>query len=142
MAALPFNIPVAHISGGEVTEGAIDEAIRHSLTKSAHLHFASTEEYARRIRQLGEEPWRVTVSGQPGLDEIRDFTARPKPVVFASLDLDPARPVSLFTYHPETINPQNTTKTIDCILDAATSVDSQIIFTGPNVDTSKALIGR
>ena len=65
LAALPFKIPVAHIHGGELTEGAIDDALRHSITKLSHLHFVSTEQYARRVIQLGEEPWRVTVSGAP-----------------------------------------------------------------------------
>ena len=73
VASLPFKIPVAHVHGGESTEGAIDEAIRHSITKMAHLHFASTDEYARRIVQMGEEPWRVTTSGAPGLDNLRDL---------------------------------------------------------------------
>lgn len=124
LAALPFNIPVAHISGGDLTEGAIDDAIRHSFTKLAHLHFANTEDNARRIRQLGEEAWRVTVSGQPGLDEIKTLTPRPKAEVLAGLGLDPKRPVSLFTYHPETLSPENTAATIATILDAAHTVDT------------------
>ena len=70
IAALPFRMPIAHIHGGEVTEGAIDESIRHAITKMSHLHFVSTEVYARRIIQMGEEPWRVTVSGAPSLDNI------------------------------------------------------------------------
>ncbi len=71
VAALPFKIPMAHIHGGESTEGLIDEAIRHSITKMSHIHFASTEGHAARIRQMGEEPWRVTVSGAPGLDNLQ-----------------------------------------------------------------------
>src|SRR5215213_260435 len=70
LAALPFKIPVAHIHGGELTEGAIDDALRHSMSKLSHLHFVATEEYARRVVQLGEEPWRVTISGAPGLDNL------------------------------------------------------------------------
>src|SRR5205823_12824464 len=60
LAALPFKIPVAHIHGGELTEGAIDDALRHSITKLSQFHFVSTETHARRVMQLGEEPWRVT----------------------------------------------------------------------------------
>ncbi len=71
VAALPFRIPVAHIHGGELTAGAIDDALRHSMTKLSHLHFVSTEAYAKRVIQLGEEPWRVTVSGAPGLDNLQ-----------------------------------------------------------------------
>ena len=70
VAALPFNIPVAHIHGGEITEGAIDDALRHSITKLSHLHFVATEEYRDRVIQLGEEPWRVTLSGAPSLDNL------------------------------------------------------------------------
>ena len=70
LAALPFKIPVAHIHGGELTEGAIDDALRHSMTKLSHLHFAATQEYGRRLVQMGEEPWRVTVSGAPSLDNL------------------------------------------------------------------------
>ena len=70
LAALPFKIPVAHIHGGELTFGAIDDALRHSITKLSHLHFPSTQQYADRVIQMGEEPWRVTVSGAPGLDNL------------------------------------------------------------------------
>ena len=59
-AAVPFNIPISHIHGGEITEGAIDDALRHSITKLSHLHFVSTESHAKRVLQMGEEPWRVT----------------------------------------------------------------------------------
>ena len=74
VAALPFKIVLAHIHGGESTEGLIDEPIRHSLTKMSHLHFPSTVPYARRIVQMGEEPWRVTVSGAPSLDNLHDIS--------------------------------------------------------------------
>ena len=77
LAALPFKIPVAHIHGGELTEGAIDDALRHSITKLSHLHFVSTEEYRDRVIQLGEEPWRVSVSGAPSLDNLRSLVGCP-----------------------------------------------------------------
>ncbi|MCI0813414.1 MAG: UDP-N-acetylglucosamine 2-epimerase (hydrolyzing), partial [Chloroflexi bacterium] len=69
-AAMPFNIPIAHIHGGDTTEGTVDEAIRHSITKMSHLHFAATEEYGTRILQMCEEHWRVTVTGSPALDNL------------------------------------------------------------------------
>src|SRR6202030_3026576 len=65
VAALPYTIPVAHISGGEITEGVIDDVIRHSITKMSHLHFVAMNEYRDRVVQMGEEPWRVTVTGEP-----------------------------------------------------------------------------
>lgn len=70
LAALPFKLPVAHIGGGDVTEGAIDESLRHSLTKLSHLHFVSGGEQQARILQMGEEPWRVLVTGELSLDVI------------------------------------------------------------------------
>jgi len=71
LAALPFKIPVAHIHGGELTQGAMDDALRHSITKLSHLHFTATEDSRTRLLQMGEEPWRVIVSGAPGLDSLR-----------------------------------------------------------------------
>jgi UDP-N-acetylglucosamine 2-epimerase (non-hydrolysing)/GDP/UDP-N,N'-diacetylbacillosamine 2-epimerase (hydrolysing) len=79
LSALPFNIPVAHIGGGELTEGAIDDSLRHSITKLSHLHFVVTEEYRRRVLQLGEEPWRVIVSGTPSLDNLLSFELLGRP---------------------------------------------------------------
>lgn len=140
VAALPFTIPFAHLSGGELTEGQIDEAIRHSFTKLAHLHFPSTVDYGRRIRQLGEEPWRVTVAGLPGLDEMVDFHPAPKAEVFASLGLDPNRPVSLLTYHPETLSLDGCAAAIAEVLAAGEAVGEQILFTAPNADTGNAPI--
>ncbi|MBM3580963.1 MAG: UDP-N-acetylglucosamine 2-epimerase (hydrolyzing), partial [Alphaproteobacteria bacterium] len=140
LAALPFAIPIAHVSGGESTEGAIDEAIRHSLTKLAHLHFPSHQVYARRIRQMGEEAWRITLSGQPGLDALVAFRPRPRADVIRVLGLDPARPVSLLTYHPETLAADKTANAIAAVLQAAHTIDSQIVFTAPNADTGNAPI--
>ena len=73
VAALPLGIPLAHVHGGELTEGAIDDAMRHAITKLSHLHFVSTEQYAARVRQLGEEDWRIVVSGAPALDALVGF---------------------------------------------------------------------
>lgn len=140
LAALPFTIPIAHISGGELTEGLIDEAIRHSLTKLAHLHFPSHEVYARRIRQMGEEAWRVTLSGQPGLDALGAFQPSPREKIVRDLGLDPKRPVSVLTYHPETLAVEKTADAIAAVLKAAAEVDSQIVFTAPNADTGNAPI--
>ena len=75
VAALPFRIPVAHIHGGELSEGAIDDALRHSMTKLSHLHFVATEDYARRVVQLGEEPWRVHVVGALSLDNLDETSS-------------------------------------------------------------------
>src|SRR5205814_10399909 len=107
IAALPLALPLAHVHGGESTEGAIDEAIRHSLTKLSHIHFAATDTYARRIVQLGEEPWRVHMTGAPALDALRDFA----PLSDADLAAHGVRlrgPTLLVTYHPVTLAHERT----------------------------------
>jgi UDP-N-acetylglucosamine 2-epimerase (non-hydrolysing) len=136
LAALPFNIPVAHLSGGEVTEGVIDDAIRHAVTKLSHLHFPTAQSYGRRIMQLGEEDWRIHVVGEPGLDLFRTMELLPKGEVYGEFGLDPERPLSLFTYHPETIGYEDVPASIAEILAAADLMpQTQILFTHPNSDT-------
>lgn len=139
-AALPFGIPLAHIHGGEVTEGAIDEAFRHSLTKMAHLHFASTELYARRILQLGEEPWRVTVSGAPGLDNLRGMQPLERPALEALLGLELAEPPLLVTFHPVTTEVQRTGEHVDALLAALARAGRKVVFTHPCADAGGRLI--
>lgn len=134
-AALPFKIPVAHIHGGESTEGAIDESIRHSITKMAHLHFASTEAYARRIVQMGEEPWRVIVSGAPALDNICQIEVMSRADLEAKYDLDLAVPPLLVTFHPVTLEYEETEAQMAELLFALQASETPIVFTHPNADT-------
>jgi UDP-hydrolysing UDP-N-acetyl-D-glucosamine 2-epimerase len=140
LAALPFALPVAHLCGGDVTEGAIDDAIRHTLTKLAHLHFPQLEIHAARLRGMGEEAWRVIVAGQPGLDEVVAFRPAPRNEVLSALGLNPARRVSLLTYHPETLAADGTAIAAAAVLEAARNIDSQIVITAPNSDTGNAPI--
>lgn len=135
VAALPFNIPVGHIHGGESTQGAIDEAIRHSITKMSHLHFAATEEYRRRIIQMGEEPWRVTVSGAPGLDNLTAFQPLSKTQLEEMFDLDLSTPPLLVTFHPVTLQYGQTPSQIVELLSAIESVGLPVVFTFPGADT-------
>lgn len=141
-AALPFNVPVAHIHGGELSEGAIDDALRHSMTKLSHLHFVSTEEYARRVRQLGEEAWRVVVSGAPALDHVRtiQFLGRDELEGRFGIKLDPA-PL-LVTFHPVTLELQDVESQTRALLDALTQAGHPVVFTLPNADTSGRVIIR
>jgi UDP-N-acetylglucosamine 2-epimerase (non-hydrolysing)/GDP/UDP-N,N'-diacetylbacillosamine 2-epimerase (hydrolysing) len=144
LAALPFAIPVAHIHGGELTQGAIDDALRHSLTKLSHLHFVATEEFARRVRQLGEEAWRVTVSGAPGLDGLRDgLLGREALESRFGLRLD--RPPVLATFHPATLEADQAQAQAREWLAALEASEAPILFTMPNADTNgravRALIG-
>jgi UDP-hydrolysing UDP-N-acetyl-D-glucosamine 2-epimerase len=140
VASLPFNIPVAHIAGGESSEGAIDEVIRHSITKMSHLHFVSTEVYARRVTQMGEEPWRVTVSGAPSLDNLSEITFL-GPIGFSEAHgLDVSAPNLLVTFHPETRGEERTETQVGELLAALDSVDHNIVFTYPGADAHSRVI--
>jgi len=134
VAALPYGMPIAHIHGGESTEGAMDEAIRHSITKMSHLHFASTEAYAKRIIQMGEEPWRVTVSGAPALDSLAKITVLKKEALEERFGFSLKDKTLLVTYHPVTSEPQDTTHHIEELLAALKESGFALIFTSPNAD--------
>ena len=140
VASLPFTIPVAHIHGGETTEGAMDEAIRHAITKMSHLHFVTTEPYARRVVQLGEDPARVVVSGAPGLDHLGGFRPLAKETLSerVGMPLDPA-PL-LVTFHPVTFEQDQTERYIGELLDALDASGHPVVFTYPNADPSGSLI--
>jgi UDP-hydrolysing UDP-N-acetyl-D-glucosamine 2-epimerase len=135
VAALPFKIPVAHIGGGEATEGAIDESIRHSITKMSHLHFVSTDAYAERVIQMGEEPWRVVVSGAPSLDSLNSFTPETWTELQNKWNFDLAGPVLLVTFHPVTLSYESTGDYMEQLLDALDGSGFDLIFTYPNADT-------
>lgn len=140
-AALPFNIPVAHLCGGDVTEGVIDDSIRHAVTKMSHLHFPSTEVYGRRVCQMGEEDSRIFVVGETGLDMFRTMTVLPKEQVYGEYGLDTSRPLTILTYHPETIGFEDVVHHISEVLAAADAVgNTQILFTHPNSDTGSSHI--
>lgn len=135
VAALPYVVPIAHIHGGEVTEGAIDEAIRHSLTKMSHLHFVSTEAYARRVIQLGEEPWRVTVAGAPGLDTMRTVDPLKREQLERLVGLSLEQPFLLATLHPVTLDYQHTDRDLEEFLAALEVLGMPVVITYPNADT-------
>jgi len=135
LAAVPLRIPIAHVHGGEVTAGAIDDALRHAITKYSHLHFASTSCHARRIVQLGEEPWRVTVSGAPGLDQLRRLRLLSVEELSAKLGISlDVRPL-LVTQHPVTLQSEQAGRQADALLEALSSQSRPIIITRPNADT-------
>jgi UDP-hydrolysing UDP-N-acetyl-D-glucosamine 2-epimerase len=140
LAALPFQIPVAHIHGGELSLGAIDDAIRHSLTKLSHLHFVACQEYARRVIQLGEEPWRVIISGAPALDAIRTFTPLPASEFQSRTGIDPNAGFLLVTYHPVTSEFKDAGFQIRELLTALDQFSMPILFTAPNADTCSHVI--
>ena len=142
LASLPFGVPIAHIHGGESTEGAIDEALRHSLTKMSHLHFVSHPDYAARVERMGEEPWRVTTCGAPSLDNLRAVEVQSKEALGARVDLDLNEPTLLVTFHPVTLEYADTEAHITALLNALRALSMPTLLTYPNADTHGRIIIR
>lgn len=136
--ALIYRIPVVHIHGGEITEGAFDDAIRHAVTKMSNLHFTSTEEYRLRVIQMGEHPDRVFNVGSLGVENIKSVKLMKKDELERSLDFRILDNTILLTYHPETLGDISVKDSIDSLLSALDSIkDLNIIFTMPNSDTGR-----
>ncbi len=137
-AALPFNIPLAHLHGGEITEGAIDDRIRHALTKLSHLHFVSSAGARARLLALGEESWRIHVTGAPGLDTLlaAPILSRPDFLKQIGFPADTAA-LSLVTVHPET-NASDAEASLHAVFDAIRSRPGPVLFTAPNSDPGGA----
>jgi UDP-hydrolysing UDP-N-acetyl-D-glucosamine 2-epimerase len=139
-AALPLRVPLAHIHGGEITEGALDDAVRHAMTKLSHLHFVATEEYAARVIGLGEEPWRVIVSGAPALDNLRVLQLMPRDELERTFELEAGRPFLLATWHPVTLQPEQGAAQLEALLDALQASGLPAVITYPNADMGSAAI--
>lgn len=133
-ALLPLSIPVAHLHGGELTEGALDDAMRHAMTKLSHLHFTSTEDYAARVRQLGEEDWRVHVTGAPALDAIQTIPRLDADSLKARHGLTFDAPPLVVTFHPTTQNAQAVRDEAEALLVALSQANAPIVMTYPNAD--------
>jgi UDP-N-acetylglucosamine 2-epimerase (non-hydrolysing)/GDP/UDP-N,N'-diacetylbacillosamine 2-epimerase (hydrolysing) len=140
IAALMLQIPIAHIHGGELSEGAIDESVRHSITKMASLHFAATEIYRRRIIQMGESPHRVFNFGAPGLDQLYRSTLLTRPQLEQELGFSLQAPVALVTYHPVTRDAGSARTQIRCLVGALKASGIRAVFTMANADAQGALI--
>jgi len=142
IAAFELNIAVAHMEGGDVTEGGThDDSVRHAMTKLAHLHFTTSEDAADRVRRLGEEPWRVVFAGLPTLDTIARKDFAPPEEVLASFGLTPGRPVVVFTQHPVSTEPQHAHAQVVESLEALRDVGADTVITYPNSDPgSRAII--
>ncbi|HOT27700.1 MAG TPA: UDP-N-acetylglucosamine 2-epimerase [Candidatus Ozemobacteraceae bacterium] len=141
-AALLMRIPIAHIAGGDVTEGAFDDAIRHCLTKLSHLHFVTSESAAARVRQLGEEPDRIIVSGSTGLDVIRLSPLLERQEVERRLDFSLRERNLLITFHPVTLGNISDERQLDELLAALDMLgpDVGLVFTAPNADPGESAI--
>ena len=136
-AALLLGIPIAHIAGGEVTEGAFDDAIRHAITKMAVLHFPAADEYRRRIIQLGEDPERVTTVGASGFDNFErlDLLDREQLAAELGIPLD-SRPLAACTFHPETLAEVTPEQALAPLFEALAALPAlQVVFTKANADT-------
>lgn len=134
VAAVPFAIPLAHMHGGELTLGAYDDALRHSITKLSHLHFTAAEAYRQRVVQMGEEPWRVEVSGAPGIDAILAAPALPVNALEALVRMPLQIPPLLVTYHPVTLQAQGAGRQSEAVFAALARIDRPVVITAPNAD--------
>jgi UDP-hydrolysing UDP-N-acetyl-D-glucosamine 2-epimerase len=140
--ALALRIPVAHIEGGEVSEGAIDDAVRNALTKLSHIHFTSTAAARERVIALGEEEWRVHRAGAPSLDHLRRQPLLSRKEIEQQLQLNLQTPTILVAYHPVTIA-RDTLQEAAALFTALGSLTEQILFCYPNADAgSRELIDR
>jgi UDP-hydrolysing UDP-N-acetyl-D-glucosamine 2-epimerase len=140
--ALALRVPVAHIEGGEVSQGAIDDHVRNAITKLAHIHFTSTETARQRVIAMGEEPWRVHRAGAPSLDHLRRSQLLDRSALEARLDLTFAAPTILAAWHPVTIL-RDTNAEADAFFAAMAAAPGQIVFVYPNADAGcYALIER
>jgi len=142
-AAMVARIPIAHIHGGEATEGLIDEAIRHSVTKMAHIHFTATEAYRKRVIQLGEQPSRVYNFGAIGLDNIIKLELLDKDSFEQSIKFVLGKTNFLITFHPVTLSKIGPRQAMENLFEAIDSFSEvKIIFTKPNSDTGGRIISE
>lgn len=129
------NIPIAHLSGGEITEGVIDNQIRHSITKMANLHYPTLDAYKQNIIQMGEEAWRIEQVGEPGLEQLSTFLPLMADEFYQSLSLPVGAKFLLCTFHPETIKNEITVSFLDnLIFELHKYYPGELIFTGANSD--------
>jgi UDP-N-acetyl-D-glucosamine 2-epimerase, UDP-hydrolysing len=142
-AALVANIVIAHIHGGETTEGVIDEGIRHAITKMSQIHFTASELYRKRVIQMGEQPSRVFDFGAPGLDNITRLDLWNRKVLEQSIGFDLTDKFFLVTYHPVTVEFGLSERAMNNLFEALDAYDDyKILITKPNADTGGRIIGK
>jgi len=140
--ALALRIPIAHIEGGEISEGAIDDAVRNALTKLSHVHLTSTARARARVISMGEEEWRVHRVGAPALDHLKRSPLLRREDLEARLGVDLSTPTTLVTFHPTTIA-RDTNREADALFRAVQAMPGQLLFCYPNADAgSRALAQR
>jgi UDP-hydrolysing UDP-N-acetyl-D-glucosamine 2-epimerase len=141
-AAMTARVPIAHIHGGETTEGAMDEAIRHAVTKMAHLHFVAAEPYRKRVIQMGEHPERVFCYGAPGIDYIKKLNLMTKEQLEESLSFRLGALNFLVTYHPVTLQDSSEEAVVNLLRALDQFPEAHIIATKPNSDVGGRRIAR
>ncbi|MBL4938139.1 UDP-N-acetylglucosamine 2-epimerase (hydrolyzing) [Clostridium sp. YIM B02515] len=132
--AMAMNIPIAHISGGEITEGAMDEQIRHSITKMAHIHFPGAEAYADNIIRMGEESWRVFNVGDPGIENVKNTKFLSQEELKEDLGIEIDKDTLLVTFHPVTLEIDQLHYQVENLLKALKETDRKLLITFPNSD--------
>ena len=132
--ALTLRIPIAHIEGGDISEGAIDDAVRNALTKMSHIHFTPTEKSKQRVLSMGEESWRVHLSGAPSLDHLVKSNIPSQDEIFQQLNLDKNSKIIVVAYHPVTMY-KNSVIEQQQLFEALKNREEQIVFCFPNADT-------
>ncbi len=142
LAALIHRIPIAHLHGGETTEGAYDNQCRHAITKLAHLHFPAIQPCAERIVSMGEAPWRVRTVGALALDALCVFRPQPRSDLLAGLGLDPSMPMIVVAYHPETLAAEPPAKQIAELLAAIEPLDAGFLLIRPNADVGHRAVAE
>ncbi len=141
-AALALRVPIAHVEGGDVSEGAIDDTVRNALTKMSHLHFTPTAQARRRVIAMGEESWRVHHVGAPSLDHLVHSTLPERPELEKLLDLRLSGDLCVVAWHPTTILPDTLGET-DALFDVLEKLERQIVFCFPNADAgSREIVER
>ena len=141
-AAVVARIPIAHIHGGESSEGAIDEAFRHAVTKMSHIHFPAADLYARRIRQMGEDPGKIFTYGAPGLDHICLTPLAERKELEKELRIDLTKGLAVVTYHPVTLEFSTARQHMANLLAAVRGRDLTLVFTYANADTGGRVINQ
>lgn len=137
LAATIHRAPIAHLHGGDVTQGAYDDSCRHAITKLAHVHFPALRAHTDRIRRMGEESWRIHTVGSLALDELAGFTPQPIESLSREVGLDFSAPTAVVVFHPETLCEMPPDRQIRELLDALSRLSMNLLFVGPNADVGR-----
>lgn len=142
LAATIHRLPIAHLHGGESTIGAYDDACRHAITKFSHIHFAAAEPYAKRIRSMNEQVWRIHTVGAPALDQLANFAPLPFDDIHRATGIDFRQPTLVIAFHPETLADLPASRQIEILLEALESRSENLLLIGANADVEHEDVGR